>query len=314
MTRGLFWAVLFIAWFWVDGSFSDPAVLKDLLLPLALGGLLLVHGGRWRPNSGGWIVLVLGAWSIAWMGGCAPVDQTLLVIATGFMAFLAGATGALPPVGIAVAAAALAVAKGWDDLLFLRNIGGGIPFTPTSFFVHRNLFTLVLAPSLFLLGGWLASTPSRMWMKWLGWSIVAAGVALVLVSESRGAALGGLAGGLFPLVGWGWKPSTLRQRILMFAGLGVALVGLSVAQSGRVEQTRQELASIIRGEPINTNIPGRFRPWVWGASVRLWEASPVTGIGTGEFRYRVESALGPMAGQLPGSSCPSRRGAFSLAP
>jgi len=293
MIRGIAWVLFFTSWFWVDARWSDPAILKDMLLPLTLSLLLLATATRWRPGIASWLFFAFVAWSLAWMRGCAPADQTVLAIGTGGLAFLVGAAGGRPPPVLAIAAFALAVAKGWDDLLFLRNIGGGIPFTPTSFFVHRNLFALLLAPSLFLLAGWLTTRPRGKAWTWVGWSVVVAGAVLLFASESRGATMGFVAGASMLLIWWAWKASSGRGRVLALVALTLALGIGGISQAGRFEQTRLEVASILRMESITTKVPDRFRSWVWMGGLRLWQESPIVGIGVGEFRYGIESALDP---------------------
>lgn len=293
MISAVAWAATFAAWFWIDGSLFDPAVAKEILLPIAMGLLMLVNSRKWIPGGLVWLVAVFMAWSILGIGEISRPTQSVLLVGSTATAFLVGATRSLPPPWIAIGALSLAIATGWCDLLFLSNLGGGIPTTPTSFFIHRNLFALVLGPSLVLLAGWLATFAHDRSAKWLGWTIFALGSSLLLVSGSRGAILGFMAATVLVVVRQTLMKSMPASRILAVAVvLIVFFVGLGTL-SGRLTQTRTELNSMMDGVPISKKVQDRFRPWVWRGAMRLWSDSPVVGIGVGDFRYEIESVLDP---------------------
>lgn len=286
----LLWGAIFIALFVLDGGSPDPAALKNLLLPGMLG-LLLALGGR-APTSR-WILagIAFFVWSFARIGSMAVPGEVVLGISACMFAFLSGASGILPAPLVALAALGIAIGKGWDDLLFARNVGGGIPFTPTSFFVHRNMFALMLAPAL-LLAAMHAREAKERWVR-IGTSVILLlGAGLLLVGESRGA-LAGLFAGIALVVAY--KPATAHpvagwKRFWIVAGIAIVLLG---ALHQRVKQSVDEGLAVLRAEPITENVSQRFRPWVWAGSMRLWQESPWTGIGVGDFQHRIESTLDP---------------------
>lgn len=292
----LSWSLVILAWFWVDGSLPDPAGWKNALLPVTLG-VVLACQGRLPPLSRMFLVgLVFWGWSFLRLGPTDSIPSDAHVLAGGVVAFLIGVTGGVPPTILALVALALAVGKGWDDLLFLHNIGQGIPFTPTSFFVHRNLFAVLLAPSLFLLGGWISTTTSRL-HRWCGSILLVAGAGLVMVCESRGATLG-IVAALVVLasreVVRKWDRRSFRWIGLL---VGVSAVLLIVSQVGRGRQTLEEARALVSGEPISKSVQARFRPWVWTGAMRLLEPDPILGIGVGEFPFAIESVLDPWQDQ-----------------
>lgn len=218
------------------------------------------------------------------------------MLGTTVLAFLLGISGVRPSFPLATVALAAAILKGWDDLLFLRNWGGGIPFSTTSFFVNKNLFTLILSPALLLLVGAVFGSGAKPRKRWWLVSILVAGFLLLLVSDGRGALMGFGAGGILLAILSRW--GVFRNR-----GIGILVAVALVLSIGwgfraRVPQTIQEIEAIVRFERVTTMVPDRFRPWVWTGSLRLWEEAPWTGIGVGVFRYRIESALDPWLDML----------------
>jgi len=305
LIRWAVWGLVFAVWFWIDVDFGDPATLKNLLLPLALP-ILLVVDGRGIPRSRTMLAACLVfAWAFFRIGTIAPPLETSLFLATGAIAFLVGSAGARPPAWLAVGAGLVAIGKGWDDLVFLRNVGGGIPFTATSFFVHKNIFGLVLAPSILLLVGWSLGGRDDLWRIRIGLVIAAIGAVLLAIGGSAGASLGFLAGAGFVAGCWLWRTSPRRWRLPWAFLLVLVAAGASVAaihQSGRVRQTVEEARALLGAERIETRVPDRFRPWVWAGAARLWKEAPLEGIGVGDFRYSIESVLDPWTDQYRGRS------------
>lgn len=287
------WLCVFVAAFWIDDWFLDPAALKAVLLPFALT-IVLVHS--WDSLSASrwllWGILPFG-WALVRTGEMASPAAVGVGIGAGLLGFLVGKSGARPPTWVAFLALSLATARGWADLLLGHNWGGGIPGTVTSFFVHKNLFGLLLGPSLLLLLYWLldAARPSR--FRLWAWILLLTGGGLFVLVQSRGAQIGFLVGGGV-LLGWRWRtprPGGV-QAGLVAVSLALA-VGLAVIARDRIGQASEEYVALAHGEIVRTEVPTRFRPWVWQGAFDLWKANPWLGCGTGDFTFEIESRVQP---------------------
>lgn len=287
------WGLVFLGWFWLDDWFLDPASLKELLLPVGLTAVLLTSRS-FLPSSRSWAIGILPiAWALVRIGDMASPSSVWLGLWVILLAFVVGVGGVRPPLWMVLGALSLAVLRGWVDVLTGQNLGGGIPGTITSFFVHKNFFGLILGPALLLLLDGLRTAQIGFRLRLWGWVLGLVGGGLFVLVQSRGAQVGFLLG--LAVISASWlrraRAGVVRWGVVVILLAGGGLFALAAQE--RIVQATEEASSLLSGEVVRTEIPTRFRPWVWQGTLDLWRSNPWIGCGTGDYGFEIESRVQP---------------------
>jgi tetratricopeptide (TPR) repeat protein len=189
--------------------------------------------------------------------------------------------------GLIVAAYGIAQYFGWDPLLDARgyHVGEGIwsIVRPPSTLGHADYSANWLLFVVFAGAALAVSEPQARW-RWLAWAAAAAGSAAIVLSGTRAAMIGMLAGGVFLTVfrGWLWdwlSRSSGRRFRLPYLALALAIVAAAAAfylsPAGEKLRARVHWA---RGEPA-----GGARILLWRDSLRMAAARWPAGYGPETF-------------------------------
>jgi O-antigen ligase len=225
---------------------------------------LSVGGSNWRRFG---LITQLAALAFAWMAAacCAGrVDRVRMMLR------------AIAVAGLLTSLYGSAQYFGWDPLLSaeLYHAGEG-PFTivrPPSTLGHADYFGGWLVCAVFGSAALAWSDKAPLW-RWLAWAAVAAACAAVILSGTRGALLGVVAGAM--LLAW-WRGVRLTRRLGLAAGAIVAAAALFyVSPAGA--RLRARVHWVLQ-EPA-----GGARLWIWRDTLRMAALRAPAGYGPETF-------------------------------
>lgn len=135
--------------------------------------------------------------------------------------------------------------------------------------------------------------PSPAWRSWLIYSLIVGLLVVVMASQSRGAAVAAVAGGV-ALATLRWSALGVRlKEVLAIFGVGAAvLMGISLFD---YDQVTGRLDDLVSGQ-ISQLDQANSRRMIWAANARAIAANPVLGHGAGSHRYMYPAYIeGPAA-------------------
>ena len=267
---------------WGEGGAAAPSLLAThLMVAIAMAMFVAVFPGEseapsFRPAAA-WLVFAACVAAGAMRAPYAYAAWLVMVELAAFASIVWLAAGNrlavshfLPPV-VAVIAAAHGIGAVAERLR-------GSP-RPASTFLNPNHLAAWLAAAVLLLAGVLSDRTGPRVRVAYG-AAVAAALAGLFVSGSRGAALGLLIGAV-ALAASGWSRRNARARRVLLAG---TLVVVLVAAAGAVFRFRTD------------DDPYRFhRTRIWGAVLRAALRSPWLGTGPGQFAAAAPNMNFPLA-------------------
>jgi len=293
-------ALLWVAFVWLFLAIAplfllrstDPGLIKWPALALALTMAIFTFS---RPKVFTWIDAVFGCYFIYSLARSnAYHDQWTVDLATWISLLsyiLFRWKNAQIPIWLALAFSWVIGLRGILDILWGSIWSMGKPFQMVSFFVNRNMFAYLLTPLIWF--SWATYKHQIKKSLRIIWCVTFIFLIVVLISnQSRGAFIGFLASMCVMGISKSIKHKSIFPLFKSALGVLASIAGSFILILSMQENLR-ELTNGIHAK--QTAIYGNYhrkssseiRSWIWDATIRSWQTSPILGNGTGSTQYRL---------------------------